>query len=191
MRKFFLKKTDILRVSRNLKQNNDAILIHGFSIFYVNALKEVVGVTKKFCELRDMDHGKSGSSYYWDLAEENRFIEIAKKSVSGTLNQNLIVYDIPENDFVNDMQKVISSRLDGNIAESFANYIAKNLTYVGCYAIQITVCELSETSKDSRGYKTTDDDLCETDVLTLRTTKSWDSCYLPSVLADQSISGRS
>lgn len=108
-----------------------------------------------------MNNGKSGSENYWDLAEENRFFEIMKKSISGSIGQTLEEYKIEE---YSDMKKIIDSNLDKGVAESYAEYIANKLNLTGSYAIVLAVCELSEVSKDSRGWNTKDDDLCETDV---------------------------
>lgn len=156
-----MKKRDIEHIKRNFKQNNDNLLIYQIGIYYVDAEKKVVGKSKKFCELRDMKQGKSGSENYWDLAEETKFLEIMKKSISGSIGQTLQLYKLIPSKQVEDLQKLMEQKMSDDVAMSYANYIASSLEYTGNYAIMLTMCELTEASKDSRGWKTTDDDLCD------------------------------
>lgn len=156
-----MDKKELAKIKQNIKHDNDALLINGIGIYHVNAEKKVSGEVKKYWGKRDMISGKSGGNgKYWNLKEENIFIDIAKKTLSGKLEDSLTEYSLKGLSVVTDLDKVMAGKMDPAITKSFVEYIAEKLDIVENYAVMVIMCELTERSKSGNGWSTTDDDLC-------------------------------
>lgn len=154
---------EIERLKRNFKHDNEALLISGIGMYYINTAEpgQVQGTWRKYCEKQDMNRGKSGSDLYWDLLEEDNFISIAKKSLSGKIDEALKVYGNISIQLKKELGHIIKEPTNPFILQSMVEYIAERLNYTGEYAIMTIAGELSKRSSDTSGYATSDDDLCD------------------------------
>ena len=162
-----MEQKELLRAKRQLKHNNDKLLIYSISAHYVNTEGEVsVSTTKKFCEERDMKQGKSGMENYWDLPEENVFLDIIKKTMSATLGKDMTEYKLSD-DVVDKLNKLKATNLTPEACLSYAQYMANKLKIVGDYAIILSSIEITEAVKTGDGIhnaNTRDDDLLSGDI---------------------------
>lgn len=161
-----MEQKELLRAKRQIKQNNDKLLIYSISAHYVNTEGEVlVSTTKKFCEERDMTRGKSGMENYWDLPEENVFMDIIKKTMSATFGKDLTEHRLSD-DIVADLNRLKATNLSPEAALSYAKFMAKKLELVD-YAIILSSIEITDAVKTGDGIhnaNTRDDDLLTADI---------------------------
>ena len=157
-----MTQEELQHLKRNLKHNNEALLITGIGIYHINTAEpgKIQGDWKKYCEKQDMNKGKSGSDSYWDLLEEDDFLSIAKKSLSGKIEDTIIEYSLDEGSLKNQLKHIIDEPNNPFFLQAMVEYISKKLKFVGEYAIMTLTGELSKRSKNTHGFTTTDDDLC-------------------------------
>lgn len=157
-----MNKLDLAEIKKQIKISNKDLQIHNIAMYYVDADKNITGDLKGFCPVSDMDNGISPGENDWNLREEESFVAIAKKVLSGQLGKSVI-----ENEFIDDecekseQLKSIWNGLACNKSKNdgFIQDIVNKYHYVGDYAIMLLSGTYIPSAKSSSGAKTKDADL--------------------------------
>lgn len=164
-----MNKKEVAEIKRQFKMDNEDMVINNIGIYYINKENEIVcSQIKRFAEQKDMTGGMPGSDKYWAQLEEERFIEIFKKTLGGQLGKGLVEYNFP-NELLLSKEETCYSKLsdilNGNLeikseVDEYISFLADKLNRNEEYAICIASCAYSLPVKDINGFKTKDDDLC-------------------------------
>lgn len=159
-----MNKKDLALFKRQFKMTAKDLIINNIGIYYIDSNKSIHAMeTKGFCPLDNMSEGISLSSNCWNQKEEENFINIAKKTLSGQLgkgirecvfndNAEIIkLLDDVNNSFMMNNDK--NMRLINHIISKYDSYLEKE------YAIMLMSCQYNTPVKDSSGRRTTDVDL--------------------------------
>jgi hypothetical protein len=128
------------------------------AIYYVNFENKIIAKSnKRFYSTKSMVGGKSSG---WGQLEEEKFIEIAKKTLGGQLGKGLVEYYFP-NEFLLDKSGNYKKLYDLNgdcletkeIVDNFVDLLINTLSYNKDYAIVLTACSYMVPTKDINGDK--------------------------------------
>ena len=154
-----MNKKEIAEIKKQFKFGNEAFTIYGFGIYHVKAFNVETNEFKKFADLEDLEAGHSGPNT-WDELEETCFLDIVKKTFSGSLGKALVEYNFPDTVLLDKdtesqyprLNKILNS-FDKASALDYAKFLAGKITLDSEYTILISKASYSVPQKDVNGEK--------------------------------------
>ena len=153
-----MNKKEVAEIKRQFKMDNENIDISRTAMYYVNFENKILSKSnKRFFLTKDMVGGKSSG---WGQLEEEKIIEICKKTLGGQLGKGLVEYYFP-NDFLleengnykklyNTCQDCLETEED---VDKFVDLLVNTLNYGKDYVICLTSCSYMVPTKDINGDK--------------------------------------
>lgn len=162
-----MNKKEVSEIKRQFKMDNEDMLINNIAVYYINKENEIIcSEIKHFTELKDMVAGYPESDKSWGQLDEENFIEIFKKTLSGQLGKGLVEYAFPNEILLekDNCYTKLTNLLDGHLenkkdVDSYISFLADSLNKNEEYAICIASCTYTLPVKDINGFKVTDDSL--------------------------------
>lgn len=154
-----MNKKEIAEIKKQFKFGNEAFTIYGYGIYHAKAFNIEANDFKKFADLEDLENGRS-SPNTWDELEETCFLDITKKTFSGSLGKALVEYNFPDDILLDtsadSVYKKLNKVLDNFTKENaleYATFLASKISLESEYAILITKASYSVPQKDVNGEK--------------------------------------
>ena len=157
-----MNKYDVAEIKKQIKMTSDELQIHNIALYYVDPDKNITSELKGFCPISDMDNGISPGDNDWNLREEESFVSIAKKILSGQLGKGVAEHEFIDEacekfEQISGMQQ--SLLCNKKKIDEYIHDIVNKYSYIGDYAIMLMSCTFIPSAKDSKGRKTKDADL--------------------------------
>lgn len=162
-----MNKKEVSEIKRQIKMDNKDLLINNIGIYYVNKENKIIcSDIKKYSDIADMTNGTTGNPKYWDQLDEENFLEIFKKTLSGQLGKGIVEYNFPneilleKDNCYSKLLNILNDDLENKKEiDEYINFVAESLNKNEEYAICLLNASYTLPIKDINGNKVTDEDL--------------------------------
>lgn len=163
-----MNKKEISEIKKQFKMDNENMVINNVGVYYINKENEIIcSCIRRFANQNDMINGQPCSDKYWGQLDEEKFLEIFKKTLSGQIGKSLVEYNFPnkllleKNNCYTKLLSIMNDELQNKQEiDKYISFLAEQLNRNEEYVICLTSCLYSLPNKDINGFKVTDDDLC-------------------------------
>ena len=158
-----MNKKDLAMFKREFKITTKNMIINNIGIYYIGENKEVaVSEIKGFCTPDNMSKGVALSPGCWNQKEEETFLSIAKKTLSGQLGKGIreCRFNKSSSEIIQLLNTVNDSCMNNQKQlNDLIKLITKGYDIDSEYILVLMSCQYNSVVRDSSGRRSTDEDL--------------------------------